>query len=62
MLDPKLVRSQTEDIAKRLAVRNYVFDTENFQSLESRRRTLQVKTEELQSAKISSRCWTLSTT
>ncbi len=49
MLDPKLVRSQTEDIAKRLAVRNYVFDTEGFQSLESRRRTLQVRTEELQS-------------
>lgn len=49
MLDPKLVRSQTEDIAKRLAVRNYVFDIEGFQSLESRRRTLQVRTEELQS-------------
>ncbi|WP_165855231.1 serine--tRNA ligase [Marinobacter sp. JSM 1782161] len=49
MLDPKLVRSQTEDIARRLAVRNYTFDIEAFQSLESRRRSLQVRTEELQS-------------
>ncbi|ROU00009.1 serine--tRNA ligase [Marinobacter sp. R17] len=49
MLDPKLVRSQTEDIARRLAVRHYTFDVETFQSLESRRRSLQVRTEELQS-------------
>lgn len=49
MLDPKRVRNQTEDIARRLAVRNYTFDVETFQSLESRRRSLQVRTEELQS-------------
>lgn len=49
MLDPKLVRSQTEDIARRLAVRNYTFDVEAFQALESSRRSLQVRTEELQS-------------
>ncbi|BES71595.1 serine--tRNA ligase [Marinobacter nanhaiticus D15-8W] len=49
MLDPKRVRNQTEDIARRLAVRNYTFDVEAFQSLESRRRSLQVRTEELQS-------------
>ncbi|WP_148862660.1 serine--tRNA ligase [Marinobacter fonticola] len=49
MLDPKRVRNQTDDIARRLAVRNYTFDVDAFQAMESRRRSLQVRTEELQS-------------
>ncbi|NWN90495.1 serine--tRNA ligase [Marinobacter adhaerens] len=49
MLDPKLVRSQTEDIARKLAIKNFVFDTAAFETLEERRRALQVSTESLQS-------------
>lgn len=49
MLDPKRVRSQTEDIARRLALKNFTFDTATFEQLEERRRGLQVRTETLQS-------------
>jgi seryl-tRNA synthetase len=49
MLDPKLVRSQTEEIARRLKVKHYDFDRATFDQLEERRRALQVKTENLQS-------------
>ena len=49
MLDPKRVRSQTEDIARRLAIKNFTFDTATFEQLEERRRGLQVRTETLQS-------------
>jgi seryl-tRNA synthetase len=48
MLDPKRVRSQTEDIARRLAIKNFTFDTAAFEQLEERRRGLQVRTETLQ--------------
>lgn len=48
MLDPKLVRNQTEDIARRLAIKNFVFDVAAFEKLEERRRGLQVRTETLQ--------------
>jgi seryl-tRNA synthetase len=48
MLDPKRVRSQTEDIARRLAIKNFTFDTATFEQLEERRRGLQVRTETLQ--------------
>ncbi|HEA52595.1 hypothetical protein LCGC14_0884230 [marine sediment metagenome] len=48
MLDPKLVRNQTEDIARRLAIKNFVFDVAAFEKLEERRRALQVRTETLQ--------------
>lgn len=48
MLDPKRVRNETEVLAKRLAVRNYELDVATFQERESRRRTLQVRTEDLQ--------------
>ncbi|MBQ0763973.1 serine--tRNA ligase [Marinobacter psychrophilus] len=48
MLDPKRVRSQTEDIARRLAIKNFTFDTAAFEQLEKRRRGLQVRTETLQ--------------
>ncbi len=49
MLDPKRVRTQTEEIARRLAIKNYVLDTATFEQLEERRRALQVRTETLQS-------------
>ncbi|MEX2475554.1 serine--tRNA ligase [Marinobacter sp.] len=49
MLDPKRVRTQTEEIARRLALKHFVFDTATFEQLEERRRALQVRTETLQS-------------
>ncbi|WP_336366584.1 serine--tRNA ligase [Marinobacter sp. C2H3] len=49
MLDPKLVRTQTEDVARRLAVKHFTLDVAAFESLEQRRRELQVRTETLQS-------------
>ena len=49
MLDPKRVRNQTEEIARRLAVKHYRFDQAVFEALEERRRSLQVRTETLQS-------------
>jgi len=49
MLDPKLVRSQTADIAEKLAIKKYAFDTSLFTSLEEQRKTLQTQTEDLQS-------------
>lgn len=48
MLDPKRVRTQTEDIARRLAIKNYEFDVAAFEKLEERRRAIQVHTETLQ--------------
>lgn len=48
MLDPKLVRNQTEEIARRLAIKNFVFDIAAFEKLEERRRAIQVSTETLQ--------------
>ena len=49
MLDPKRVRSQTEEISRRLAIKHYTFETETFEKLEERRRAIQVRTETLQS-------------
>ncbi|MGF2734910.1 serine--tRNA ligase [Marinobacter sp. DUT-1] len=49
MLDPKRVRTQTEEIARRLAIKNFEFDIATFEQLEERRRALQVRTETLQS-------------
>lgn len=49
MLDPKRVRTQTDEIARRLAIKNFTFETATFEQLEERRRALQVRTETLQS-------------
>ena len=49
MLDPKRVRSQTEEIARRLAIKNFKFDVATFERLEERRRAIQVRAETLQS-------------
>jgi len=48
MLDPKLLRSDPEFVAKRLATRGYQLDLNALQSLESRRRELMSRTEQLQ--------------
>ncbi|MGJ8524682.1 Serine--tRNA ligase [Halomonadaceae bacterium LMG 33818] len=48
MLDPKLLRTEPDTVAERLAKRGFTFDAEAFSSLESRRRELQTRSEELQ--------------
>lgn len=48
MLDPKLVRSNIEDIAQKLSIKKYKFDIERFAMLEDKRKSIQTKTEELQ--------------
>ncbi|MFT5718097.1 MAG: seryl-tRNA synthetase [Oleiphilaceae bacterium] len=49
MLDPKLVRSNIEEIAQKLIVKKYKFDTDRFTVLEEKRKSIQTQTEELQS-------------
>jgi len=49
MLDPKLLRSDIESVAKALATKKYILDTSEFTQLEDMRKVLQVKTQELQS-------------
>jgi len=48
MLDPRLFRSELEQVLEQLQRRNFVFDTATYQSLEDRRKEIQVKTQELQ--------------
>ena len=48
MLDPKLLRTDPEAIAKRLQDRGYTFDVSVFKELETQRRDLQDKTQALQ--------------
>ena len=48
MLDPSLLRSQTAVLAGRLATRGHVLDTQALESLESERKAIQVRTQELQ--------------
>ncbi|MEG3768197.1 serine--tRNA ligase [Alteromonas sp. 14N.309.X.WAT.G.H12] len=48
MLDPKLLRADIENTAKRLAERGFILDTETFNALEEKRKSLQTKTQELQ--------------
>lgn len=48
MLDPKILRSQPQEVAAQLARRGYVFDAARFSELESRRKALQTETENLQ--------------
>lgn len=54
MLDPKLLRSDPQAVAARLKTRGFDFDAEQFSSLESRRRELQTRVEELQGERNSS--------
>ena len=49
MIDPKLLRQATGDVAANLARRGYQFDADAYLALEERRKTLQIETEQLQS-------------
>lgn len=49
MLDPKLLRTDLNTVATALEKRGYIIDTAKVNDLESRRREVQVKTEQLQS-------------
>ena len=49
MIDPKLLRQSTADVAANLARRSYEFDAEAYLALEERRKALQIETEQLQS-------------
>ncbi len=48
MLDPKLLRSEPELVAKKLQLRGFTLDINRIKSLEEQRKSLQVVTEELQ--------------
>ncbi len=48
MLDPRLIRTELASVAAKLATRGFELDTTKLESLESRRKEIQVKTQELQ--------------
>ena len=48
MLDPRLLRSELDTVRQQLARRDFTLDTDTLQALESRRKTIQVETQELQ--------------
>ena len=49
MIDPKLLRQSTADVAANLARRGYPFDADAYLALEENRKALQIETEQLQS-------------
>ena len=51
MLDPQLLRSDIDAVARRLAARSFTFDVAAFQAIEGERRTVQSRTQELQAAR-----------
>jgi len=48
MLDPKLIRTQLQEVAERLATRGYQLDVARIEALEAQRKTVQTRTEQLQ--------------
>lgn len=48
MLDPKLLRTELEETSRKLARRGYKLDVESITALETQRKALQVRTQELQ--------------
>ena len=54
MIDPKLLRQSTAEVAANLARRGFEFDTGEYLALEERRKALQVETEALRSERNSS--------
>jgi seryl-tRNA synthetase len=48
MLDPKLIRNDLDQVAAQLQRRGFVLDTDRIERLESERKAIQVRTEELQ--------------
>ena len=51
MLDIQLLRNNLDFVCERLATRGYVLDTATFQKLETERKTLQTRTQDLQAAR-----------
>ncbi len=51
MLDPRLFRTDLDEVKKQLDRRSYAFDTAAYESLESRRKVVQINTQELQNEK-----------
>jgi seryl-tRNA synthetase len=51
MIDPKLLRSSTEGVARNLARRGYSLDVQALQQLEERRRHWQIETDRLRAAR-----------
>ena len=51
MLDPKLLRSNLDNVVEKLRIKKYEFNTELFNQLEDQRKLLQVSTQALQSDK-----------
>ncbi|KND22000.1 seryl-tRNA synthetase [Enhydrobacter aerosaccus] len=51
MIDPKLLRTELDTVAEKLAKRNYELDKAFWQQVEEQRKSIQVKTEELQAKK-----------
>ncbi len=48
MLDPKLIRTDLENVARQLARRGFALDTAAIAALEARRKEIQIRTQELQ--------------
>ncbi|MDG6403532.1 serine--tRNA ligase, partial [Pseudomonas quasicaspiana] len=48
MLDSKLLRTQLQDVADRLASRGFTLDVARIEALEAQRKTVQTRTEQLQ--------------
>ena len=48
MLDPKLLRTDLDQVADRLQIKKFTLDTEAFNQLEERRKSLQISTQKLQ--------------
>ncbi|NVL44886.1 serine--tRNA ligase, partial [Pseudomonas syringae pv. actinidiae] len=48
MLDSKLLRTQLQDVADRLASRGFTLDVARIESLEAQRKVVQTRTEQLQ--------------
>lgn len=51
MIDPKLLRTELDTVAEKLAKRGYELDKTFWQQVEEQRKSIQVKTEELQAKK-----------
>lgn len=51
MIDPKLLRTAPEEVARRLARRGYQFDVSAWQGLEDQRRRWQIETDRLRAAR-----------
>ena len=51
MLDPRLIRQELNTTAEKLRIRGFELDAESIEALESRRKTIQMETEGLQSAR-----------